>query len=150
MINGFLCITLGFFTSFIRGCCSSLPPEPKHPGSVAGWKEFRDGGVHTIAILVLRKSESSDNGKIGVRVVDIIAADPCAGYGTLQRIPRVKLQFFEMPDRRVVCEDLLTDGSGTLLAAGPCGEKITKLGVSAVSVNAINATEGWVFFELRK
>ncbi len=117
---------------------------------MAGWKESHQGGVHTIAILVLRKGESSDNGKIGVRVSDIIAADPCAGYGTLQRIPRVKMQFYDVHQQSVVCEDLLTDGSGTLLGAGPCGEKIAELGVTAISINAINATDGWVSFELRK
>lgn len=150
MINGFLCIVLGFMTSFMRGCCSSLPPEPVHPGAVAGWKESREGGVHTVGILVLKKGESSDNGKIGVRVIDIIAADRCAGYGTLQRIPRVKMQFYEVGQQRVICEDLLTDGSGTSLAAGSCGEKIADFGVTTISINAVNATEGWVWFELRK
>jgi hypothetical protein len=150
MVSGFLCIALASFASLIRGCCSTKAPEPAHPGPVAGWKESRDGGVHTVGILVLKKGESSDKGKIGVKVVDIIAADPCAGYGTLQSIPRVKMQFYQAPQQKMVCEELLTAGSGTSLVAGACGEKIADLGVTAISVNAINATEGWVWFELRK
>ena len=150
MINGFLCIALASFMGLIRGCCSAKLPEPPHPGPVAGWKESREGGVHTVGILVLKKGESSDNGKIGVRVVDIIAGDPCAGYGTLQSIPRVKLQFYQPSQQRLICEELLTAGSGTSLIAGPCGEKIADLGVTAISINAVNATEGWVWFELRK
>lgn len=150
MINGFLCIALVSFASLMRGCCSSKPPEPTHPGPVAGWKESQEGGVHTVGTLVLKKGESSDNGKIGVRVVDIIAADPCAGYGTLKSIPRVRMQFYQAPQQKMICEELLTAGSGTSLVAGPCGEKIADLGVTAISVNAINATEGWVWFELRQ
>jgi hypothetical protein len=150
MINVLLCITLASFTTLMRGCCSAKAPEPSHPGQVAGWKESEAGGVQTVAILVLKKGESSDNGKIGVRVVDIIAGDPCAAHGTLQSIPRVKMQFYQAPQQRMMCEELLTSGSGTSLVAGLCGEKIADLGVTAISVNAINATEGWVWFELRK
>jgi hypothetical protein len=71
-------------------------------------------------MLVLKKGESSDNGKVGVRVFDIIAGDPCAGYGTLQSIPRVKMQFYQPPQQRVICEEILTAGSGTSLVAGSC------------------------------
>ena len=34
--------------------------------------------------------------------------------------------------------------------AGPCGERIAEFGVTAISDNAINATDGWVLFEFRK
>ena len=151
VFNAFVLIALTFFASLFRGCCSGkLPPEPAHPGSVAGWQESQGGGVHTVGTLVLKKGESSDNGKIGVKVVDIGAADPCAEYGSLQSLPRVKMQFIQMPQEKVICEEVLTAGSGTSLIAGPCGEKIADLGVTAISVNAINATDGWVWFELRK
>ena len=150
IINGFLCIALTSFTGLIRGCCSSKLPEPAHPGSVAGWKESHEGGVNTVGILVLKKGESSDNGKVGVRVLDIIAGDSCAGYGTLMRIPRVKMQFYQPSRQAVICEETLTAGSGTLLGAVSCGQRIADLGISAISINAINATEGWVWFELRK
>jgi hypothetical protein len=150
MINTFFCIALVSFTSLVRGCCSAKFQEPAHPGAVAGWKESQDGGVHTVGTFVLKKGESSENGKIGVKVIDIMAADPCAEHGTLQSLPRVKMQFYQAPQQTVICEELLTAGSGTSLIAGPCGEKIAGLGVTAISVNAINATEGWVWFELRK
>ncbi|HLA12648.1 MAG TPA: hypothetical protein VJ023_18825 [Pyrinomonadaceae bacterium] len=150
MMNTFLCIALACFGSFIRGCCSAKLPEPAHPGPLAGWKESQEGGVHTVGTLVLKEGESSDNGKIGVKVVDITAANPCAEYGSLQSLPRVKMQFYKAPQQTVICEELLTAGSGTSLIAGPCGENIADLGVTTISVNAINATEGWVWFELRK
>jgi hypothetical protein len=150
MINAFLCIALASFASLIRGCCSAKLPEPTHPGPVAGWKDSHEGGVHTVGMLVLKKGESSDNGKVGVKVVDINAADPCAEYGSLQSLPRVKMQFYQAPQQKAICEELLTAGSSTSLIAGPCGEKIADLGVTTISVNAINTTEGWVWFELRK
>jgi hypothetical protein len=150
IINGFLCIALASFTGMMRGCCSSKQPEPAHPGSVAGWKESHEGSVQTVGMLVLKKSESSDNGTVGVRVVDIVAGDSCAGHGTLQSIPRVKMQFYQPSQQKVICEEILTAGSGTSLVATSCGERIADLGVTAISINAINATEGWVWFELRK
>ena len=107
------------------------------------------GGVDTVGMLVLKKGEFSDNGKVGVRVVDIIAGDPCAGYGTLQSISRVKMQFYQPSQQRVICEDTLNAGSGNSLIAGPCGQRIGDFGITAISINAINATEGWVWFELR-
>ena len=106
MIKTVLCFGLGLIISQGHSCCSgSLPPEPAHPGSVAGWKESHECGVHTIAILVLKKDEFSDNGKIGVKVDDVIAADPCSGAGTLKRTPRVKLQFYEMPLQKMVARN---------------------------------------------
>jgi hypothetical protein len=101
-------------------------------------------------MLVLTKGESSDNGKVGIRVVDIIAGDPCASYGTLQSITRVKLQFYQPAQQSVICEDTFNAGSGASLIAGPCGPRIADFGISAISINAINASEGWVWFDLRK
>jgi hypothetical protein len=101
-------------------------------------------------MLVLKKGESSDNGKVGVRVVDIVAGDPCASYGTLKSLTSVKLQFYQPSPQRVICEDTFNSGSGASLLAEPCGQRIADFGISAISINAINATEGWVWFDLRK
>lgn len=149
-INIFLCIGLAFWATFIRGCCSAKVQEPDHPGPVAGWKESQEGGVHTVGTLVLKKGESSDNGKIGVKIIDVTAADACAEYGSLQSLPRVKIQFYKAREQTVICQELLTAGSSTSLIAGPCGKDIADVGVTTISINAINATEGWVWFELRK
>ena len=143
-------LVVGMLSTFGRGCCSPLPKEPESPGAVPGWKASDAGGVHTVGILVLKKGESSDNGILGVRVVDIIPADPCAGSTTLQRTPRVRLQFYQVPEQTLICEEVLTSGSGTSLVVGSCGDRIARRGVSAISVNAINATEQWVWFELRR
>lgn len=149
VINGFLFIALTTFTTLSRGCCSARPPEPAHPGSVAGWNQSHEGSVDTVAMLVLKQGESSDNGRVGVKVVEIIAGDPCAGYGTLQSSPRVRMQFYQPSHQKVLCEELLTAGSGTSLIAGPCRQTIGDFGITAISTNAINATDGWVWFELR-
>jgi hypothetical protein len=79
VINGLLCIALAAYTGLSRGCCSSKLPEPAHPGSVPGWKESHEGGVDTVGMLVLKKGESSDNGKVGIRVVDIIGGGSLCG-----------------------------------------------------------------------
>ena len=95
IIDALLCITLASFASLTRGCCSAKLPEPAYPGPVAGWKESQEAGVHSVGTLVLKKGESSDNGKIGVKVVDMMAGDPCAEYGTLESLSRVKMQFYQ-------------------------------------------------------
>jgi hypothetical protein len=52
-------------------------------------------------------------------------------------------------NQAVLCEELLNAGSGTSLIADRCGQKIAELGVTGISIDAINATDGWVWFELR-
>src|SRR5438128_2291293 len=102
----------------ISGGChlSQERDQPSPPKKVQGWKDSYFGGVHSIAELYLHKNESSNIDTIGVRVLDIIAAEPGAeGYaGT----PKVKLQFYRPSDKTVLCEATFTEG-GTVIGEGP-------------------------------
>ena len=131
------------------GCFSARErQQPRPPREVQGWKDSAFGGVHSIGELVLHKGESSDNGKLGVKVLDIVAPEPCSeGYASM---PKVVLQFYRPSDKQVVCEAAFTEG-GTVMGTGPpyphCKPEV---GLAAISVNAINTKDLWVWFDLRK
>jgi hypothetical protein len=60
--------------------------QPTRPANLTGWHvEPRRDGVTFVGDFVLSKGESTDNGEIGVKVVDI-AATPCPG-GTICLAP---------------------------------------------------------------
>ncbi len=130
-------------------CVPRQRVEQARPEKVRGWQELRDGTVVSIGMFVMKKGESTDNGELGVRVIDIIAPTSCAeGYAGM---PKVVLSFYRPSDKKVLCEGAIFTEGGTSMGTGPpfphCSPDV---GVSAISVNAINAKEGWVWFDLRK
>ncbi len=137
------------FYGVMASCCISPQkrhPEPKRPDSVRGWRDAEFSGVHSIAELVLKKGESSDNGSLGVQVVDIIAPDRCAEPNSYLGSPRVIVRFFRPSDRMKLCEATLIEG-GSGLDSPTCDKEF---GVTVIYINAINTKEGWLWFELRK
>jgi hypothetical protein len=137
----FLVISIGF-------CSTQEREQPSPPKRVQEWKDTYSGGVHSIGELLLHKGESSDNGKIGVKVLDIMTPQPGSeGYASM---PKVVLQFYRPTDKQILCEATFTEG-GTSMGNGPpyphCEPDV---GLSAISVNGINTKDGWVWFDLRK
>jgi hypothetical protein len=132
------------------GCCSpQARVEQVRPQKVDGWQDTYFSGVHSIAELVLSKGESSDNGELGVKVLDIIPPKPCSdGYAGM---PKVVLSFYRPSDKTVLCDEAIFTEGGTSMGTGPPYPHCTpEVGLSAISVKAINAKEGWVWFDLRK
>jgi hypothetical protein len=135
---------------FSSSYCSSAQERKQTtaPKKVAGWKETYSGGVHSVGELLLKKGESSDNGKLGVEVVDIETPPADAeGYAGL---PKVVLRFYDPADKRTLCEATFTEG-GTVMGSGPpyphCKPDV---GLSALSINSINTKDNWVWLDLRK
>ena len=142
LISGVLILSTGY--------CSSAQEreQPTAPAKVTGWKDIYSDGVHSIAELLLGKGDSSHNDKIGVEVMDIIKPQTGAeGYAGMKK---VVLRFYSAVDKRTLCEATFTEG-GTALGNGPpyphCKPEV---GLSAISVNAINTKDNWVWFDLRK
>src|ERR1700752_5223329 len=131
-----LCLLLIAF--LYAGCCSpQARVQPARPAKVAGWKDVNFSGVHSIGEFVLSKGESTDNGEIGVKVVDIIPPKPCSeGYAAM---PKVVLSFYRASDGKVLCDEAIFTEGGTSMGTGPpyphCKPDV---GLSAISVNAIN------------
>lgn len=122
------------------------PPQPTRPSSVEGWKKRYDkeAGFSYCAVLLLRKGESTDNGKFGVRVTDIIEGENCCGDPGYRCYRRAKIQFYRPTDGQVLCELEIQEHSN---AAIDCMASLD--GVSVIGGRAINTKEGWVLFDLR-
>ena len=133
--------------AFVSGisCCPPERTQPVRPDKVKGWTLFEVNGVHFVGELVLSKGESSDNGKIGVTVVDIIPPDRCGHPGTYHGSPRVVLRFFRPDDRQALCDfTAVGDNKNSVLDCD------TPIGISVVGVIAINTKEAWIYFDLRE
>jgi hypothetical protein len=84
----------------ILTACSCPEPKIEHqpyPDKVAGWKESAsESGFKILAHLVLKKGEESDNGKIGVKLVDIFPPEKCAEPLSYYGQVRVVFQFYNV------------------------------------------------------
>jgi hypothetical protein len=140
-------VMLGLSTG---SCCfNEHRVEPVYPQSVSGWKEREEQGVRIRGDFVLKKGISTDNGKIQVKIIDIIPPDPCAEAGAFQRQARARIQFVRLSDSKVLLDDLFAEkGSMTLTTAGGA-DLYEEFGIYVIYIYDINLKEGWVHFELR-
>ncbi len=121
--------------------------QPKYPNEVRGWVDDPfDRGLYQ-GPFVLRRGESAENGKLGVRVVDIIAAECRARFAEFPDSAKVVLQFYNPLSNQALCEATLNENSNTAIdREGIC---LGKIGVSVVGVTDINTDEKWAVFDLR-
>jgi hypothetical protein len=134
----------------MAGCCTRQPrTDPKYPINVSGWKTRNERGVTVLGDFVLRKNEVTDNGKTQVKIVDLIAPDPCAEAGAFQHQARARMQFISLLDQKVVCEETFAERGAMSLSAAKGCPSFGEFGLPVVYVADINLKEGWVFFELR-
>jgi hypothetical protein len=95
-----------------------------------------------VAVLLLHDGESSSNGKVGVRVTNILEAEPCGDvFSEYHR--RATVQFFNPANGQQFCEVLATDKGNARI---PCADKV---GADTIGVREISTAEKWVLFDLR-
>lgn len=142
--------SLAFFTLLIvlliRGCCSApAHTEPTAPTEPLGWTPTQENGVRILGKFLLHRGETTSNGKIQVKLLEIFPGDGCAESASYLQNASAKLQFLRLSDHQVLCEvRLYEQQSGDV----KCGQALSESDVLGISVNAINLKEGWVFFEL--
>lgn len=149
----FVVIALG--ASLLGGCCSPINrTEPAYPGKVSGWLTdkqrllfYEEHKYWSRGNFVLRKNEATDDGKIRIKVLDLIPPDPCAEGGSFQRQARVTLQFIRVSDQRPLCEETLPE-RGALAVHSKCGDSLDEFGLDVVGVYDINLKDGWAFIRL--
>ena len=125
------------------GCCRPIPPQPTRPTSIGGWKDSAsDSTFRFRAVLLLREGESSSNGNVGVRVTNILEAQPCGDVAT-EYHRRATVQFFNPSSGHLFCEELVADKSNVRIS---CADKV---GADVISVRDISTAEKWVLFDLR-
>jgi len=142
------CVALLLTSLILSGC--SLPSrrlEPSYPTGVIGWKDHQENGVRQRGNFVLKKGETTDNGKIQIKVLNITAPDHCAESGTWSSLPNVELEFARVSDKKVLCTHTYSEREGRSLSAD-CGENLVEYGLLGISIRAINLKEQWGFFVL--
>ncbi len=140
-------VMLSLLTS---SCCSNDPrSEPAYPQSVSGWKERDERGLRILGDFVLKKGETTDNGKIQVKVISLILPDSCAETGSFQRQARARIQFVRLSDNKVLYDDIFVERGTRALSTVKDNVNLDEFGISVIYIYDINFKEGWVYFELR-
>jgi hypothetical protein len=153
-MRGFILIIL-MTVGWIKGCCQEDPrvePSLPTPSRITGWKYTDDEGVKSLGHFLVRKNEATDNGKVRVKVLDVVPGDPCVDPQEYQRLPSAKFEFIRVSNGEVLCEVSEAEKSSSTLGAGSsssCGNKLAEYGILGLYIGAINLKEGWIFFELR-
>jgi hypothetical protein len=133
--------------ALMTGCCVDEHKEPAYPGQVkVGWGNNLAKGLQTCGKFILRKGEATDNGRIQVKVLDILSDDLCA-HPNPDHSVQVVLQFTRMSDQKILCSTTRLVRSPSILVSD-CGNQLVEFGLSGCVVNTINRKKGWVFFEL--
>ena len=116
--------------------------QPRRPMNLSAWRETPwGGGVTYVGQFVLQKGESTDNGQIGVRLVNI-TSKPCP-FATICLQPEAKasLRFYRPADQSVICETTLDSSSTSYDARRVCAG----LPFTNIDVREINTREDWAF-----
>ena len=133
---------LGWFFS------TGIQFQPRRPMNLSASRETPwGGGVTYVGQFILQKGESTDNGKIGVRLVNI-TSKPCP-FATICLQPEAKasLRFYRPADQSVICETTLDSSSTSYDARRVCAG----LPFTNINVHEINTREDWAcisFFNL--
>ena len=127
------------------GCCPQNAKLMERPANLRGWKPYQLGTVNIEGAFVLTKGEHTDNGKVGIRVLDIYPAE-CKLFS--EPVPaKAKLEFYQVSSSDTLCTATLGEGSIGLDNPNVCG---TKVEWTTMYVNGINIRDSWVSFDLRK
>jgi hypothetical protein len=144
-------LLLGILTVSSVGCCQLSPmarDTPNRPTIKSTWNESYDYGFTMVGPFVLNKGESTDNGVLGVKIIDFIPRTCSSFLSHNPAQPSAVFQFYRPSDQSVICEVTLSGPANTRIdLENMCGAKTD---VTVVGINGINAKEGWVSFDLRK
>lgn len=137
-------------SSSMSSCCfNKHRNEPTYPQSVSGWKERKEQGVKIKGDFVLKKGNSTDNGMIKVKIMDLIPPDPCAEMGAFQRQARARIQFVRLPDNIVLLDELYAEKGSMTLPTIDEADFYEEFGIYVIYIHDINLKDEWVYFELR-
>jgi hypothetical protein len=122
--------------------------RPERVENPSGWKPFRvGGGVAYVGQFVLRKGESTDNGELGVEVLDIVPGPPTPPFTSYIESDGSKavLRFYRVSDRAVICDFTSEASSTSYDTRYICGGELP---FTNLEIRGIDSEDGWVFFSL--
>lgn len=146
VLTGLMCSACVCHPSLYRNVAVDTPTRPNIKTS---WSESHDYGFTSVGQFLLNRGESTDNGKLGIRVVDFLPSKCRSLFAEYPDPPRVVLEFYRPGDKLVLCTVTL-DGpiaNSSIDREEMCGNKT---GFSVVGINGLNTHDGWVSFDLRK
>lgn len=149
MRNVLLLVTVGIGSLYAQGCCR-VPRvnQPMPPDKDRAWVEEKRDGSTFVGPFFLRKGESTEKGKLGVKVVDIVPTRCRSSMAEYPDPAKVVLRFYEPFTKNVFCELTLDDKSGNLIdRPDACGGRID---INAVGIVDINTEQNWVVFNLAR
>lgn len=142
------CTTRSPAVTSLSGCCRPYYTDlPTRPAQVNGWKKSTFSTFLIIGSFVLSKGESTENGKLGVTIVDIqpslLCKLPLAEPGHSQ----IEVRFYKPSDRGVLCETMIFAGSsGSVSGNLNCPDQSEM--PPSFTVRNFNAEDGWLWLEL--
>ena len=131
---------------WLSACCPERQ-EPSPPEDAIGWKDFQEGTTMYRGRFLLKKGQSTDNGKVEVKVLELIPPGCASEAASFERLARVRLQFTSVSDHKVLCSEVYGENSGGYLTLD-CPAMPQDFGISGIKVSAINLKDRWVFFSL--
>jgi len=134
---------------FISGCCRTYYYDlPTRPSNLQGWKKQSSSTstVLTIGSFLLEKGQSTENEKLGVRLVDVKPARYCVGLLSEPSTAKIVLQFYRPSDKQLLCETTASIGGMSSSGNLNCSDE-SEL-PPGIAIRSYNAKEGWVWLEL--
>jgi hypothetical protein len=119
--------------------------EPERPSKIQGWDELHIGDTVIAGIFLLNKGESTDNGNIGIRLVETYAGK--CGLFKEPEYPQAKLQFYRVSNQKILCEPIFFRGAIMTLKPPVCEADLEWTGIE---INDINSKDKWIVFNLRE
>lgn len=130
--------------------CRQQPPrsEPPYPNKIWGWEYHKEQSLNIVGDFVLKAGNSTDNGEIQVKVIELTPGDETADAGVLSHQTRAKLQFIRLSDNNILCENIFPEKGSLSLSPPHCKHNLSGYGIASIYVSAINLKDGWVHFQL--
>jgi hypothetical protein len=132
---------------WLHGCCFPARKEPQLPKDVVGWKDFQEDTTKLRGRFLLKSGESTDNGKLRIKVLELIPPDCMSEAGSFEHRARVRLQFESAADRKVLCTGIFPENGGGNLTLD-CAAIPHEFFIFGIGVGGINLKDGWVSFIL--
>ncbi|HTG14409.1 MAG TPA: hypothetical protein VK747_03980 [Blastocatellia bacterium] len=116
--------------------------EPLLPTDAIGWNNYKEGTTKFRGKFLLTAGESTDNGTIRIKVVELLRAEFTGDAGDFAARPRVRIAFSRVSDGKTMLSEVYPE-NGVGATHLPSEFKIFDVGV-----RSINLTDGWVYFVL--
>jgi hypothetical protein len=143
----FLGLAIAFSSLLVWFFSTGIQLQPRRLSDPNGWQEAAlGGGIKLMGQFVLRKGESTENGKIGIKLLNITSKD--CPFATICLAPQAKatLRFYKPVDGSIICEPTLESDDTSYKADLVC----SGLPFTYLEVREINTREDWALISIFK